>query len=211
MARRTAKKRTSLYSPHPGLAMAAAGIATLEENSGRSLDEWLALVENEGPKGERDRRDWLKSEHGVGNNVATWIAARSHGKGLEDADPEAYLVAAERYVDEMFGGARAALRPLYDELLSLCLNLSDDVRACPGKTIVPLYRNHVFAQIKPATKTRIDFGLALGDTPARDRLVSTGGYEKKDRITHKIAVSRPEDIDDFLQKWLVIACERDGK
>jgi hypothetical protein len=201
----------SLYSPHPGIAMLAGWLQTLEEKTGRSLDEWLALVAAQGPKGERERRDWLKSEHGVGHNVATWIAARSHGKGLEDGDPEAYLVVAERYVDDMFGGQRAALRPLYDQLLSLCLNLADDVRACPGKTIVPLYRNHVFAQIKPATKTRIDFGLALGDTPPEDRLVSTGGYEKKDRITHRIAVSRLEDIDGFLEKWLVIAYERDGR
>jgi hypothetical protein len=208
---RQAKKANSLYSPHPGLAMLVTWLATLKEKTGRTLDEWLQLIEAQGPKGEKERRDWLKREHGIGNHLATWMAARSFGKGLEDADPEAYLVAAERYVDDMFGGDRAALRPLYDELLSLSLNLSDDVRACPGKTIVPLYRNHVFAQIKPAIKTRIDFGLALGDTPPQDRLVSTGGYEKKDRITHRIAVSRPEDIDGFLEKWLVIAYERDGK
>ncbi len=203
-------RKKSPYSPHPSVAMVASWIETLKETTGRSVAEWVALVEAEGPEGQNARRDWLKKEHGLGGNSAMWIAARSYGKGLEDGDPEAYLLAAERYVDDMFGGDRAALRPLYDQLLSLCLNLADDVRASPATTLVSIYRRHVFAQIKPATKTRVDFGLALGDTPPEDRLVSTGGYEKKDRITHKIAVARPADIDGFLQKWLAIAYERDG-
>jgi hypothetical protein len=203
-------RKASPYSPHPSVAMVGKWIETLPKETGRSLEEWLALVEAQGPKGQNERRDWLKKEHGLGGNSAMWIAARSHGKGLEDGDPEAYLLAAERYVDAMFGGDRAALRPLYNQLLSLCLSLADDVRASPATTLVSIYRRHVFAQIKPATKTRVDFGLALGDTPPEDRLFSTGGYEKKDRITHKIAVARPEDIDRFLQKWLAIAYERDG-
>jgi hypothetical protein len=204
-------KKASPYSPHVGVGMVAGWITNMQEKTGRSLDEWLDLLAAQGPEGETTRREWLKREHGLGNHVAGWIAARSLGKGLEDGDPDAYLVAAERYVDEMFGGPRAALRPLYDQLLSLCLNLGDDVRISPAQTIVPVYRNHVVAQIKPATKTRIDFGLALGDTPPEDRLASTGGYAKKDRITHKIAVSRLEDIDPFLEKWLAIAYERDAK
>ena len=55
---------------------------------------------------------------------------------------------------------------------------------------------HVSAQIKPATNTRIDFGLSLGpDVPFTPRLKDTGGLKKKDRITHKIEVTRSEDID----------------
>jgi hypothetical protein len=186
-------------------------LQTLPEKTGRPVDEWVALVQRQGPEGEAARRDWLKREHGLGGHAATWIAMRSYGKGLEDGDPDAYLVAAERYVDEMFAGPRAALRPLYDLLLSTCLNLADDVRASPATTVVSIYRQHVFAQIKPATRTRVDFGLALGDTPPEDRLVSTGGYAKKDRITHRIAVARREDVDGFLLKWLAIAYERDGE
>ena len=51
-------------------------------------------------------------------------------------------------------GAKAGLRPIYDELLKIGLKIGKYVKACPGKTIVPLYRNHVFAQIRPATNTR---------------------------------------------------------
>ena len=78
--------------------------------------------------------------------------------------------AAEGYVEQMFSGGKAALRPIYDALLKLGLeSRARTSKACPCQTIVPLYRNHVFAQIKPTTRTRIDFGFALGDTKAKGR------------------------------------------
>ena len=63
-----------------------------------------------------------------------------------------------------------------------------DVKACPCKTMVPLYREHVFAQIKPTTNTRIDLGFALAHYKGKlpKRIVDTGGLAKKDRITHRI-------------------------
>ncbi|MGC1720385.1 MAG: DUF5655 domain-containing protein [Isosphaeraceae bacterium] len=64
--------------------------------------------------------------------------------------------------------------------------LGPDVKVCPCKTIVPVYRQHVFAEIKPATTSRIDLGFALDSMKAAGRLVETGGFEKKDRITHRI-------------------------
>ena len=70
---------------------------------------------------------------------------------------------AEIYVADQYAGPKSILKPLYDRLLNMGFDIADDVKACPCKTIVPLYRNHVIAQIKPSTRTRIDFGLALGD------------------------------------------------
>ncbi len=201
--------RKRLYSPHPGIAMVQKWIAELPAKSGRSLDEWLRLIDAEGPKTEAERRAWLKEQYGLGTNTASWLAERSVGKGTEDSDPELYLQAAERYVAEMFA-KRAALKPLYDELLKRGLAIARDVKACPCKTIVPLYRNHVFAQIKPATRTRIDLGFALKDTPATGRLVDTGGRTKGDRITHRIPISAAADIDDKVTAWLHKAYDLDA-
>lgn len=131
------------------------------------------------------------------------------GEAAETYDPAAYLTAAERYVEEMFIGAKAALRPLYEQLLRLAFELGADVKACPCKTIVPLYRKHVFAQIKPSTNTRIDLGFALGARRAEGRLIDTGGFVKKDRITHRIPISSPPDIDNEVKRWLRLAYEED--
>jgi len=201
--------RQSLYSVHPGIFMVQKWIEALPEKTGRSLNEWLALVKREGPPTEQERREWLKTKYKLGTNSAWWIAERSLGKGVEEDTPEAYLQTAEKYVEEMFSGAKATLRPLYDELLKFCLNFAPDLKACPGKTIVPLYRNHVIAQIKPSTQTRIDFGLALGELKGAGRLIETGGFAKKDRITHRIEIKSLKDIDKEVERWFRLTYERD--
>jgi hypothetical protein len=147
----------------------------------------------------------------MGMNSAFWIAERAAGKTDETGDPETYLQAAEQYVEKMYSGKKADLRPLYDKLLNLGLSMGKDVKACPCQTMVPLYRRHVFAQIKPATQTRIDMGFALGALKGQGRLVETGGYAKKDRITHRIPISSPADIDGEVKRWLRVAYEGDAE
>jgi hypothetical protein len=201
----------SLYGVHPGVEMVQKWVASLKEKTGRSLDEWLALVKKSGPKIAQERRDWLKQVHGLGTNSAQWIADRAEGKGSETDDPEAYLAAAEKYVEKMFAGKKAALRPLYDQLLKLGLGIGKGVKACPCQTMVPLYRNHVFAQIKPTTQTRIDLGFALRARKPEGQLIETGGYARKDRITHRIPIETAKDIDDEVKQWLKAAYDADEK
>ncbi len=206
----TQPKKKSIYGVHPGVAITQKWIAELKQKTGRSLEEWLSFIKKAGPKDEKARREWLKMEHGLGTNSAWWLAERADGKGTEIGDPDDYLFAAEGYVETMFSGSKAALRPLYDALLKTGLKTGKDAKACPCQTIVPLYRNHVFAQIKPTTRTRIDLGLALGNTKAKGRLIDTGGFAKKDRITHRIEITSLKDIDDEVKQWLKVAYERDA-
>jgi len=203
-------KTKSLYGVHPSVAMMQKWVATLKEKTGRSLEEWLALMKKSGLKTETERRAWLKTVHGLGMNTAWGIAEYAEPHGSDFANPEAYLAAAEGYVERMFSGPKTGLEPLYDELLGLGLGIAKDVKACPCKTMVPLYRNHVFAQIKPATQTRIDLGFALGARKPEGRLIDTGGYAKKDRITHRIPISSTKDIDGEVKKWLKTAYEEDA-
>ncbi len=201
----------SVYSVHPGVAMMQKWIRELPSKTGRSLEEWVELTRKSGPATEKERREWLKKEHKLGTNYAVCIAERVDGKGTEDDSPEAYLEAAVAWVEAQYSGPRAGMRPLYDQLLKLALSLGKEAKASPGKTGVSLYRNHVFATIKPATHTRIDLGLALGNMKTPKRLIDTGGYEKKDRITRRIEVNSKRDIDDELKKWLKSAYEMDEK
>jgi hypothetical protein len=195
--------RSPLYDVHPGVEMVQDWIATLKTKTGRTLDEWIALVRKEGPKEFSARRSWLKSKYKLGTNSAWWIAERTGGKGGEADTPEQYLESAAKYVDQQYSGKKLPLRPLYEELLTLGKSLGPDVKACPCKTVVPLYREHVFAQLKPATNKRIDLGLCFSSYKGRlpARLIDTGGLAKKDRITHRIEVSSPSDIDADLTKW----------
>lgn len=204
-------KAQALYDVHPGVATVQKWVAELKSKTGRALEEWLALVKREGPKDEKARREWLKSKHKLGTNSAWWISERAAGKGGEDS-PEAYLKLAAQYVEEQYAGAKEKLRPIFYELLKLCRSMGDDVKVCPCKTIVPLYREHVFAQIKPTTKSRVDFGFALTHYKGRlpKRLIDTGGLAKKDRITHRIELNSASQIDAEVKKWLKMAYDLDA-
>lgn len=199
----TQPTRKSLYSIHPGFATEAASLALLHQRTGRTLEDWIAVVRETGPPTEKEQREWLMTQHGITTNYAWWIAERAAGKGgVEDYDPEAY-------VEAMFAGSKAGLRPLYDTLLEISLALGEDVKACPCQTIVPLYRRHVFAQLKPSTRTRLDLGLALRDLPVPERLIDTGGFAKRDRITRRIPIATAAEIDDEVRYWLRAAYELD--
>jgi hypothetical protein len=204
-----ALKTPGPYSVHPGVAQIQKWIEELPKKTGRSLEEWIALTKDSGPPTEEERRDWLKKEHKLGTISAAWIAGRLEGKNTEEDSPDAYLKTAVEWVEAQYSGPRAALRPLYEQLLMIGFSLGKDVKACPCKTMVPLYRNHVFAQIKPSTNTRIDFGFALGNMKTPKRLIDTGGYEKKDRITRRIEIKSKSDIDDEVKRWLKKAYELD--
>lgn len=198
------------FDVHPSVSMVQNVIAGMKEKTGRSLEEWVRLVRKEGPTEERARREWLKTKHKLGTNYAGWIAEHSFGKG-EDGNPDTYLKSAEEYVTKMFSGAKADLLPIFNALLEMGRGLGADVKVCPCQTMVPFYRNHVFAQIKPTTRTRIDLGLALQDTKTPRRLINTGGFEKKDRITHRFEIAKLADIDKEVKQWLKKAYDMDAE
>jgi Domain of unknown function (DUF5655) len=199
----TLKRKKSLYSMHPSFDYEEAGLRLIKEQTGKTLEEWIANVKRNGPAAPKARLAWLKKQ-GLTMNYAGWVASRASGTGgRENYYPE-------RLVDAMFAGPKEVLWPIYEKLLKLGLSIAKDVKACPCSTIVPLYRKHVFAQIKPSTNTRIDMGFALGGMKPSGRLIDTGGFAKKDRITHRIPIASLAEIDDEVRKWLEKAYELDA-
>ncbi|HZE63639.1 MAG TPA: DUF4287 domain-containing protein, partial [Pyrinomonadaceae bacterium] len=77
----TGAKKKSIYGVHPGVLMTQKWIAELKDKTGRSLEEWLRLIKKSGPKDEKARREWLKTEYRLGTNSTWWLAERADGKG----------------------------------------------------------------------------------------------------------------------------------
>ena len=193
------------YAPHPAAKMEEAVVRNLKDKTGRSLDEWGKLLKKNKLTDRNAVISFLKEKHGLGSIQAAYVYSQTFGEvKYSELDPQAL-------VDSQYSGAKADLKPVYNALVALCLKLGKDIKVSPGKTIVPIYRNHVIAQIKASTNTRIDFGLALGKTRATGRLIDTGGYIKGDRITHRIPISTRSDIDGEVRKWLSLAYESDEK
>lgn len=193
------------YSPHPAAKMEEAVVRNLKDKTGKTLEEWGKLLKRNKLTDRKAAIAFLKDKHGLGPVQAGFVFSQTFGEvKFSELDSQAL-------VDSQYAGAKADLKPVYNTLVALCLKLGKDIRVSPGKTIVPIYRNHVIAQIKASTNTRIDFGLALGKTRATGRLIDTGGYIKGDRITHRIPISTRSDIDGEVKKWLAQAYESDGE
>ena len=172
----------------------------------------MALAQKEAPAETKARIAWLK-ERGLGTNQATLVARRASaepGHAFDDT-PKGYLAAAPGYVDAQYGGKKAALRPLFELIVAAARGVAPDVKICPCETIVPFYRNHVFAEVKPFI-SRLDLGLALGDpATVKDpsgRLKDTGGFSKKNRITHRLEIASEAELQ-IAMPWLIKAYDRD--
>jgi len=198
------------FDIHPSVAYVQAILANFKAKTGHSLEEWVALLRREQPA---DPKGWLQAR-GLGTNQAGFVLQRAGaapGHAFDDT-PEGYLAAAPRYVETQYAGKKAPLRPLFDQVLALARGLGSDVKVCPCETIVPFYRNHVFAEVKPFV-SRLDLGLSLGDPAGvkdpSGRLKDTGGFAKRDRITHKLELASKADLEAALP-WLRRAYDRDG-
>ena len=56
MAKTAAAKPNPTYDVHPGVAMVQKWVAELKPKTGRSLEQWVALVKKDGPKVPASRR-----------------------------------------------------------------------------------------------------------------------------------------------------------
>jgi predicted transport protein len=189
-------------------------LANLKAQTGLDLPGWVARVQAQGPLDLRAAKDWLRGQ-GLGTVQATFVAERAMGKaGGFDDTAEGYLAAAPGYVAAQFAGRRAAFEPLFDLLDRQVRALGPDVKVCPCQTQIPFYRHHVFAEVRTLA-SRLDLGLSLGD-PAQvkdpsGRLEDTGGFARRDRITHRVSLRGAEDLDATVLAWLRTAYDRDAK
>ena len=207
MAKKLAPVR---FDVHPGVAMVAKWAAELPEKTGRSLDEWADVVRRKKLPGLAESRKWLKDEYGFGTNTAWWLAEYATGQPTWDGEPALYLKNAAEYVEAMFAGAKAWQRPIFEEVVRFTRTLGKDVKVCPCKTIIPLYRTRVFAELKPATRTRLELSFVLGDVPFDPPLVLNPRAKGNDRLRHSIHITSSEQFDDTARGFLIAAYQADS-
>ena len=173
----------------------ATMLANLPDKTGRPLEEWVGIVTAEGLEKHGQIVKFLKSEHGVTHGFASLIANRA----LHADEAEEDFVAAQ------YSGAKAGLKPIHDALVDYAKSLGGDVEIAPKKTSVSLRRKKQFALITPATRTRVDLGLALkGDEPA-------GRLETYNAMcSHRVRMESVDDIDDEVRGWMAEAYRRAG-
>ncbi len=178
--------------------MMAAVTDSMKERTGKSLEEWVALVQASGvdPLDQKAVRNWLKSEHGVLQN-SQWAIADATARAAGWVRPS-----VEEYINSQYEGAKANLRPLFDALRDIIESQGEDVRVEGRGGYTPFVRRRQFAVLQASTKTRIDLGLRFTDPPDSALLNSSN---PPGQCTHKIAIHSLEDITQEVKKFINLA------
>lgn len=183
--------------------MLSAVAASLAERTGRSLEEWIALVRKSGldPLDQGAVRRWLRSEHGVPQN-SQWAIADAAARAAGWVPPT-----VAEYVDGQYAGAKAGLRPIYDTLAAIITGLGDDVQVEGWSSYTPFARGRQFAAVAAATRDRVDLGLRFTDPPASSRLQPAQG---PGQATHKLGLRSVPDVDDEVRHLIELAYQQNG-
>lgn len=164
-------------------------IDNMPEKTGKSLEEWTNILQKKSFSKHSEAVNFLKSEHQVTHGFANTIVALSKKSDTPSED----LVSAQYKGKE-------TLLPIYDQLISYVKTLGPDITITPKKGSVSIIRKRQFVLIKPATKTRIDLGFKLTDTPTTDRLEHSGPFGTM--CTHRVQITSLNDIDNELKEWI---------
>lgn len=167
-------------------------LANIPDKTGKTLVEWINII----LKSEHEKHGqivkFLKGEYGVTHGFASLIAAKSR----ETGEPV-------NLVDEQYSKGKEALRPLYESIINYVQSLGKEVEITPKKSSVSLRSKKQFALITPATKSRIDLGLALKGKAVTDRLETYNAM-----CSHRVRLEKEEDFNDQVKAWLQEAYSR---
>ena len=144
---------------------------------------------------EQARRDrgLLKAKYGVSHGFANLIAHKALASDAGSAEGSDLLAA-------QYAGAKAALKPIYDNLAKFIEGLGGDVEFATKKSYVSLRRAKQFGLIQPSTSSRLDLGLNLKGLAPSGQLEAAGSWNAM--CTHRIRLTSIAEVDADVKAWL---------
>lgn len=176
-------------------------ITNIENNTGKKLNEWIAIVNKSGFSKHGELVSFLKEKHGFthGNaNMLVHYAKQSHAAAAENSDD----LIAEQYK------GKEELKAWYDKLMTAINKFGKDVELSPKKAYVSLRRKKQFAIIQPSTKTRLDIGLNIKGVEASGNVEASGSWNAM--CTHRIKVEDAKMINKELIEWIKKSYDQAG-
>lgn len=169
----------------------------LERETGKSLEEWVAIARACPHEGTRARLSWLKHEYGLGQNRGSLVLAEAFPPELPWRDSDALLAAL--WTDP-------AAKEIYVEIAKAAQELGE-VTVGPRKSYVAFSRNVQFAAARPVKGGNVRLGLAL---PADEspRLEPAKREAWSERLTAVTTLTERNGVDRTLKSLLRRAWER---
>lgn len=163
----------------------AAQLRNIEATYGRSIDDWVGIVNASGLSKHSEVVAMLKAKYGLKHGAAHRLS----------------LVARERSGPAVVGTASLAprVKPTYDRLLDTVRTLGDDVEQVPKKGYLSLRRRKQFAMLQAGAQW-VNVGLILHQTDPGERLEPAASWNAL--FTHRVRVRSAGDVDAEFLGWL---------
>jgi len=172
--------------------------ASLERDTGKTIDQWVEIVRTECPETKpKARAEWLKATYGVGQNRAAHIFAVAYPEagGWDDAD----TLRQALWTDPASTVILEAIEAAVADFPGLVTGQRKAFTAWSNKV--------QFAAAKPIKGGAVSLGLAL--TPdASPRLSEPKNESWSERLKAKLALASPAEVDDEVRALLKAAWER---
>jgi predicted transport protein len=175
-------------------------IENLHKNTGKTLEQWIEIVNRQNFSTHGEIVQYLKEQHGFTYGFANLVAHKAKQTDAGSAENQDDLIAKQYKGKEHF-------KPMYDKLISEIQTFGDDIEIAPKNTYVSLRRKKQFATLNPVTKTRYEIGINLKGQESKGKLEA----EKPNAMcSHKINLLDIKDIDKEVLEWIKTAYNNAG-
>ena len=175
----------------------AAMQASLERDTGKSLDEWVAIAKSCPETRPRARLKWLKDNFGLLQNHGSHVLSEAFPPEVtwRDADKLIALLWTDPAATAIFHALDAAARK------------PNEVIQTARKGYTAWSRQFQFAAARPIKGGKLMLGLALApDTSPRLEAPKNEGWSE--RLKSRTLLSAPGDVDAEIERLLQAAWER---
>jgi predicted transport protein len=175
-------------------------IDNLHKNTGKSLEQWIAIVKSQNIVKHGEVIKFLKEKHELTHGFANLVAHKANESDAGSAENQNELITKQYQGKEHF-------KPIYDKLISEIQTFGNDIEIAPKNSYVSLRRKKQFATLNPATKTRFEIGINLKGQEPQGKLEP----EKPNSMcSHKINLTDLKDIDKEVIDWIKTAYNNAG-
>lgn len=169
-------------------------IASAADKTGKSVEQWMSVIQSSGLDKPNAILNWLKSDHQLNHMQANFLSGIYMNEGKPVYDYEVLF-------QKLFDG-KDTLMPTYQSLEnSIRQQLPDDVEFIPTKAYVSIEGKRCFA-CATLTKKNIRVGLDLGETPFGDYVQKAKSLGAMPNLTHMVEIEAAGDVNGRLMDYV---------
>jgi hypothetical protein len=169
----------------------------LERDTGKSMEEWVAIALTCPESGHRARLKWFKETHGLLQNRASQVLSEAFEARMPWGEPE-------NLIGTLWSDP--ASRAIFDAINASADALPDVVRTA-RKGYTAWSKQVQFAAARPVKGGKAMLGLAV-PPDAHPRLAVRGSESWSERLASRFTLDSPGAVDDDLKTLLEAAWQK---